>query len=114
MALGMEKLENLELLFREKVKRVIDNMERQNWSIRVIWGKRTEEENLLLVQQGVASRESKHLDGRAVDLIDRKIGYVHDRTHPFYRDLEKFAKEQGLKWGGDFSGRWDPCHIEMP
>ena len=114
MALGMEKLDNLDPLFRDKVKDVVHDMELKGWHLRIIWGVRTSEENMLLVQQGVASPSSKHLSGRAVDVIDRMVGYSLDKMHPYYRDLESISKHHGLLWGGDFSSRCDPCHIELP
>ncbi|MFY9268868.1 MAG: M15 family metallopeptidase [Candidatus Manganitrophaceae bacterium] len=110
----MEKLEGLNPVFKRKVENVIKKMEELGWRIRVVWGKRSQDENDALVKKKVASSKSKHLIGKAVDLIDRRIGYVDDPVHPFYKDLSRTAKEEGLIWGGDFHSRWDPCHIEIP
>lgn len=87
-------------------------MENRGWNIRIVWGQRTKEENEVLVKKGVASRTSKHLSGEAVDLIDRKVGYSNNRNHKYYKDLSELAKKEGLAWGGNFTQRWDPCHIE--
>lgn len=88
-------------------------MESKGWSIRIVWGVRTKAENDALVEKKLASPSSKHLKGRAVDLVDRQTGYSNDRNHKFYKDLSAIAKRLNLRWGGDFSSRWDPCHIEM-
>ncbi len=114
MPVGMEKLYGLQPEFRNKVEKVISEMENRGWSIRIVWGLRTEEENLRLVRKGVASPTSKHLQGKAVDLIDRQTGYTENRDHKFYRDLSELARKHGLIWGGNFRTRWDPCHLEAP
>lgn len=109
-----EKLQGLDPLFGDKVRKVVADLEFKGWKIRIVWGKRSHEENMALVKKGYASRNSKHLTGHAVDLVDRNTGYSNDRSHQYYRDLENSAKRNGLLWGGNFSARWDPCHIEMP
>lgn len=114
MPFQQEKLNGLNPIFRGKVDAVIVEMEKRGWNIRIVWGKRTYDENYELVKKGVASLTSKHLDGEAVDLIDRNVGYSSDPAHKYYRDLSEIARREGLKWGGDFSTRWDPCHIELP
>lgn len=75
MAVGLNKLDGLQLGFRQKLENVITDMEAKGWSIRVIWGKRTQQENMALVKKGVASKTSKHLDGKAADIVDRQVGY---------------------------------------
>ncbi len=112
MAIGMEKLIGLEPIFKRKVKNVVIGMENRGWNIRIVWGKRTKKENDELVTKGVASKTSKHLPGKAVDLIDRKVGYSINRNHPYYKNLAELSKKEGLIWGGNFTQRWDPCHIE--
>ena len=114
MAKDMYKLLSLQPNFREKVKKVVLGMEKRGLHIRIVWGMRTYEENLKLYKQGLASLTSKHLSGKACDLIDRKLGYsIKSKHHKFYTDLSELAKQEGLIWGGNFSTRWDPCHIEI-
>ncbi len=108
----MEKLIGLDPIFKRKVKNVVLEMENRGWNIRIVWGKRTQKENDDLVKKGVASRASKHLSGEAADLIDRKVGYTMNRNHQYYKDLSELSKKDGLIWGGNFTQRWDPCHIE--
>lgn len=114
MPADIDKLKGLDMLFADKVRKTVSELEFLGWNIRIVWGKRTLDENMALVKKGYASRNSKHLTGHAVDLIDRKTGYSNDRNHKYYKDLERLAKQNGLNWGGNFSARWDPCHIEMP
>ncbi|MEQ9437490.1 MAG: M15 family metallopeptidase [Cyclobacteriaceae bacterium] len=110
--LGAPKLEGLDPDFKVKAQQVIKKMKAKGWNLRVVWAKRTKEENDDLVKKGFASKNSKHLDGKALDLIDRKVGYSADRNHEYYKHLEEVTKEVGVKWGGSFRERWDPCHIE--
>jgi hypothetical protein len=100
--------------FREHARSVVTEMVNKGWDVRVLWGRRTKEENDVLVGRGTASATSKHLTGEAVDLIYRADPYPNDRNHPYYRDLEKEVKKRGLIWGGDFKSRWDPTHFENP
>lgn len=106
------KLNDLEPEFKSKVNKIIKELEADGFSLRVIWGKRTKEENDRLVEKGMASSESKHLHGKGVDLINRKIGYSEKRDEPYYKRLKELATKYNLIWGGDFSTRWDPNHIE--
>lgn len=75
MAVGIEKLIGLDPRFKKKAEKIISEMEKKGWKIRIVWGKRTHKENEALVKKGVASRTSKHLVGKAVDMIDRNVGY---------------------------------------
>lgn len=114
MATDMHKLNGLDATFQAKVLAVVSEMEKLGWHIRIVWGLRTKAENDALVSQGVASPTSKHLDGKAVDMIDTRVGYDNSPQHKYYQDLGRIAKKYGLVWGGDWISRWDPCHIEMP
>lgn len=109
---GIEKLQGLDPIFKMKAKRVIEKMQRKGWKLRVVWGKRTQKENDKLVKRGTASKTSKHLQGKAVDLINRVDPYSMRKDHPYYKDLEKACKEVGVTWGGKFKSRWDPTHFE--
>jgi hypothetical protein len=109
-----DKLNTLDPKFREKAEQLVDKLQEMGWKLRIVWGRRTQEENDELVAQGVASRTSKHLEGKGLDIINRDDPYPNDRNNQFYKDVEAIAKELGLTWGGDFSTRWDPTHVEMP
>ena len=109
---GIEKLDGLEANFRIKAKKVIDKMQEEGWKLRIVWAKRTAAENDELVEKGVAKENSKHLVGKAVDLIDRVVGYSKDKSHKYYKDLKEITKEVGVTWGGNWSNPWDPCHFE--
>ena len=109
---GREKLDTLDPVFRTKAHRVVEKLRQKGWHLRLVWARRTQQENDELVTKGVASKHSKHLTGKALDLIDRHTGYTNDRNHKYYKDLEAAAKEVNVTWGGGFKNRWDPCHIE--
>ena len=114
MAIGMEKMVGLDPIFKKKAEKIVKEMEKRGWKIRIVWGKRTKAENDALVAKGMASKTSKHLNGKGLDLIDRVVGYTDNKSHKFYKDLKELAKQESLVWGGEFNQRWDPCHIEMP
>ena len=108
----IDKLKNLDPDFRKKAEQFIEKMQEKGWRMRVVWATRSEEENNALVERGTASKTSKHLDGQAVDLVNRDDPYPADKNNPYYKDMESTAKEVGVTWGGDFKSRWDPTHFE--
>lgn len=112
MAGDHHKLNDLDPEFKSKVLKIIKELEADGYSLRVVWGRRTQEENDKLVKKGMASKTSKHLHGKGVDLINRKIGYSTKKDEPYYKKLEELAAKYGLIWGGNFSSRWDPNHLE--
>ncbi len=114
MAVGLEKLDTLDPAFAAKARHVVNEMEKLGWNIRIVWGVRSYEENRVLADAGLASKNSKHLTGRALDLIDQRLLYNFTPGHKYAQDLGRIAKSVGLIWGGDFISRWDPCHIELP
>ena len=81
--------------------------------LELFYGKRSYQENLALHDKGYASKNSLHLTGKAVDIIDTSVLYSNNHNHPYYQDLASAAKRYNVKWGGNFLARWDPCHIEM-
>ncbi len=110
--LGIEKLNGLDTSFRIKARKVVEKMQAKGWRLRILWGRRTKKENDALVKKGRAKKTSKHLDGKALDLIDRNVAYTNDKNHEYYKDLEQISKEVGITWGGWWKSPWDPCHIE--
>jgi flagellum-specific peptidoglycan hydrolase FlgJ len=93
---GIEKLQNLDPEFRKKAEQFIEKMQEKGWKMRVVWAKRTQEENDALVERGTASKTSKHLDGKGVDLVNRENPYPDDPDDPYYKDMEATAKEVGV------------------
>jgi RHS repeat-associated protein len=114
-----DKLDTLDPTFKGPATRVVDRMVAEGYNTRVVWGRRTPEENEVLVEKGLASPTSKHLDGLAVDLINRADPYPNDPQNSYYLDLRDAVKAEGLIWGGYCWGnctttRWDPTHFEAP
>lgn len=92
-------------------------MVEEGYDVRVVWGRRTPEENEALVEKGLASPTSKHLTGNAVDLVNRANPYPNDPGNAYYIDLRDAVDKEGLVWGGRCWGdctknRWDPTHFE--
>ena len=107
-----EKLNGLDSAFKLVADQIVEYMRDHGWRLRIVWGRRTIEENQVLVDSGTAKTNSKHLRGKAVDLIDRSVAYSNDRNHQYYKDLKDACDRYGAKWGGDFLGSWDPTHFE--
>ena len=107
-----EKLATLDPAFEPKARAVIADMIALGWHIRVEWGRRTKAENDAL--GGNASKNSLHLTGRALDILDERILYNIAPGDKYAVDLAGIAKKHGLRWGGSFMGRWDPTHVDMP
>ena len=109
----IDKLDGLSDEFRPRAEAVLKELSEQGHKLRVVWGKRTPEENQLLVDQGNASRNSLHLTGDALDFVNREIGYDNINYPEYNAAVEQAAKNAGVIWGGDFKSRWDPNHIEL-
>lgn len=54
---------------------------------------------------------SKHLTGRAFDVDVHGFARTAIPKWWFYQ-LGQLAEPLGLRWGGNFSGFWDPGHFE--
>ncbi len=144
-ALPGEDIASLEVLhpvLRPKVDAVVAELEEQGWEVRVSSGWRSAERQDAIYAIGQLAERmgqapwSRVRGGRschnqvledgspgsaAVDLAPAGVTDL-DRRAAFYRALGAAAKDQGLRWGGDF-GRtnlvwarydigWDPAHIE--
>ncbi|MGH7926441.1 MAG: hypothetical protein ACREQV_01420 [Candidatus Binatia bacterium] len=125
---GLDKLEGLDPDFRVKAERVLYDLASSGRKLRIIFGLRDKATNDDLVDQGLATRDSKHLDGKALDVIDRSIGYANafgstEQSHTTWNNaIRDAAAAYGLAWGGDFyrynthtrkwEGRWDPNHVQ--
>lgn len=111
---GKDKLEGLDPAFRKRAERVLTDLAAEGRKLRIVWGRRTPEQNQALVDRGMASPTSKHLSGEALDIVDRSIGYDNANYPEYNAAVQQAAASAGLTWGGNFTNRWDPNHIEMP
>ena len=124
-------MDGLDLKFQDKLGKVVDDLKDGGWRPRVAEGRRTPAEQAQKIKDRVAPRgsdvpgspnASRHLSGRAADVIDRRWGWntPGGKTHPFWRALGKAAGAQGLVWGGNFDpGGFhgpggDVAHVECP
>lgn len=111
--MSADKLTSLEAGFRQKVTKVLNKLKAKGYAMRIVWGKRSQEENNELVLQGLASPNSKHLEGKAIDVVLRKHGYtVNTENQQFWNDLKIEAESEGLTWGGNWNSPKDPGHVE--
>jgi len=75
---------------------------------------RTRQEQASFVAAGRSRRlSSKHLRGQAFDVDIH--GFARDEIPMwFWQELGAGGEYLGLRWGGRFSGFWDPGHFENP
>ncbi len=82
-------------------------------------GVRTLERQTLLFNEGKSqTMKSKHLVGRAVDLvayIDGKVSWEKQHYHTIASAMEQAATELNVKirWGGSFKSFFDGPHFEL-
>ena len=107
-------LSALDPWFRQRVERVLDKMRAQGFDPVVYETLRTPERQAWLYGIGRThsldrkpvtwTMKSKHLVGRAADIISKSRGWDHPA---FFAALRKIAREQGLK-----TLNKEFCHIE--
>lgn len=57
---------------------------------------------------------SKHIDGKAIDLVPLKNGKLWwDAPDSVWKRMGEIGKSCGLIWGGDFKGLYDTPHFEI-
>lgn len=109
-----DNLTGLDPVFSQKITTVLSCLESKGWAPRVASGLRSAEEQAQKVAQGYSDiTNSKHLGGRAADVIDRRYAWNIPKSHAFWQDLSTCAKAQGLNWGGDWTIK-DVAHVELP
>ncbi len=82
-------------------------------------GLRTKERQALLVADGKSqTMNSKHITGRAVDVvayIDGKVSWDKEHYITISKAFKQAAKELNvaIRWGGDFKSFFDGPHFEL-
>jgi peptidoglycan L-alanyl-D-glutamate endopeptidase CwlK len=109
--------------FREPLQKVLDDLYEDGLDFRATSGFRGKAEQDKLYAQGRTTPgpivtnavfgSSYHNFGLAADLT-RFFGKRADWTDKNYAMLGAYAKNHGLKWGGDFKSIKDLPHIEFP
>lgn len=109
-------LEGLKPEFRAKVENILRKLQAKGWQPKVAEGLRTVEQQKEKVRKGYSKTlKSKHLDGLAADIIDKRYGWgkeAADTNFQFWKDLGECAKNEGVTWGGNFRGFVDVAHVE--
>lgn len=117
--------------FVNKIINIIDKLTAKGWFPVVASGLRTRAEQAKKVQDGVSkTMESKHLIGKAVDIVDKRYFWgVPNAAHNtnvkneirhaarldfcFWQDLGAAVREEkGLIWGGLWEHFKDVAHVE--
>ena len=110
-------LQSLEPRFAAKVRRVLEALAAKGWQPVVISGRRTVAQQKKIVAAGRSrTMKSRHLCGRAADVMDRRHGWKGPAAKPnfkFWTDLGVAARAQGLEWGGDWKRVKDVPHIQI-
>lgn len=103
---SLERMEGVDSKLVDVVKRAI---ELTTIDFGITEGKRTKERQSQLVKQGLSqTMNSKHLDGKAVDVvayIDGKVDWTFEHYITIAEAFKKASDELGVKvrWGGSWS-----------
>ena len=115
-----DNLDGLDPIFVSQVQQVLSRLTEKGWQPKVAEGLRSIEQQQQKIDQGYSSlehsRDSKHVQGLAVDIIDSRYGWAgpaSDLDFQFWHDLGQAAKEVGLTWGGDWKTFKDVAHVEV-
>lgn len=110
-------LSSLHPTLRAKVERVLRRLQAKGWQPYVAEGKRTRAEQAEKVRLGYSrTMNSRHLTGRAADIVDRRYGWggrAANQNFQFWRDLGAAARAEGLTWGGDWRSFKDVAHVQL-
>ena len=111
-------LATLEQPFQKKVAAVLVRLRKKGWEPVVISGRRSIEQQRKIVAAGRSgTMKSRHLCGRAADVMDRRHVWKGPAANPnfkFWTDLGVAARAEGLEWGGDWKRVKDVPHIQSP
>ena len=111
------KIDELDKSLQPKIEAILKELTLKGWKPRVAEGLRTVEQQREKVRKGYSkTMNSKHLTGRAADIIDRRYGWngpASNLNYAFWNDLGKAAVKQGLVWGGNWKSFKDVAHVEM-
>ena len=113
---NMKHMDKLILPMQSKVIMILARLDDQGWQPVIASSLRSMKQQREKVRLGYSKTyNSRHLYGRAVDIIDRRWGWrgpTANKNHAFWAALEEAGEAQGL-----FSGnRWrmrDVAHLEL-
>ncbi len=96
---------------------IMEDLRAKGWNPMIASAIRTPEEQAEKVRQGYSqAMNSKHLYGKAVDIVDKNYGWdgkASDPNFQFWKDLGEAAKKRGATWGGDWKSFKDPAHVQV-
>jgi hypothetical protein len=96
---------------------IMQDLRNQGYQPKIASGIRTPEEQAEKVRLGYSqTQNSKHLYGKAADIVDQRWGWdgpAADPNHPFWNALGEAAKRHGVQWGGDWKNFRDPAHVQV-
>jgi len=112
------RLKGIHPVLAQKVNAIIIELEQKGWNPVIGSGLRTLKEQKKLLKKGYTTTlRSKHLTGRAVDIVDKRYGWsgkASNLNFQFWKDLGEAAKRQGLIWGGNWKTFKDVAHVQLP
>ena len=117
--LSQRSLNNLKGVDEDLVAVVKRAIEITEIDFSVTEGIRTLDRQTELFKKGLSkTMKSKHLIGRAVDLVayvDGKVSWEKEDYYPIALAMERAAIELNvkIKWGGDFKSFFDGPHFEL-
>ena len=117
-----KKLKSLNPNFRTKVQKVLDGLRTQGFKPKIFYGWRSVAVQEELVRKGRSKvhfsfHNAQLTDGTpnayAADIVDERWGWAQGaEENGFWAALGEEARNQGLVWGGDWTGFKDVAHIQ--
>jgi peptidoglycan L-alanyl-D-glutamate endopeptidase CwlK len=98
------------------IPNIMAELRAKGWQPKIASAIRTPEEQAEKVRLGYSqTMNSKHLHGKAVDIVDERYGWngpTSDTNHQFWKDLGEAAQRQGMQWGGNWKNFKDVAHVQ--
>lgn len=93
---------------------ILSDLRAKGWEPYIASGLRTPDEQRQKVAQGYSqTMNSKHLVGKAADIVDQRYGWDGNQAQQFFHDLGQAAQAHGATWGGNWKSFPDPAHIQV-
>lgn len=104
-------LDSLQWYVKDRVLNILLEMRREGFDPYCNQGKRRPAQQIANVKKGVSwTLFSKHLVGKAADIIDAKLGWGASKA--FWAALAAACRHQGMFWGGLWPKLIDKAHVE--
>lgn len=101
------RLDDLSPRFRRVAVEFLARLTEAQIAVRLLDTRRTESEQVVLIQNGAGAERSKHLTGDAIDVcpyatyaLEAPDTMQWDVNHPIWQRIRSIGEGIGLRWGG--------------